>query len=311
VKKVIVTTTIQSPTIATCKFSEKQGWQLIVVGDLRTPHAEYERLNCVYMHPDEQRQKYPELSDSIGWNSIQRRNIGFVEAWKRGADVVATVDDDNIPYESWGKDLYVGREVEIDCFEPEAEVFDPLSITKSNHLWHRGYPIDLLNIKNRVRNIGKVRRKVLIQADLWDGDPDVDAIARITYRPTVRFDEVKKPFCSNKVSPVNSQNTFLAREVLPYYCVLPHAGRMDDIWPGYFVQVLFPNSLIYNKATVYQDRNNQDPCDNLEKEILGYRKTLELVRAWQNHVNNNNRSFLGLPDKSLSFYNLYRAQFDE
>ena len=75
-------------------------------------------------------------------------------------------------------------------------------------------------------------------------------------------------FGSNQIAPFNSQNTFLSREVLPYYAVLPHVGRMDDIWGAYIVQHYFPDSVIYNKATVYQDRNLQDLITNLENEII-------------------------------------------
>jgi len=64
---------------------------------------------------------------------------------------------------------------------------------------------------------------------LWDGDPDIDAIARLFMMPTVNYSDINKPYCSNKIAPFNSQNTFLAREVIPYYSVLPHVGRMDDI----------------------------------------------------------------------------------
>ena len=51
------------------------------------------------MTPEKQEILYPELSNTIGWKSIQRRNIGFVYAYQNGADIVATVDDDNIPDE--------------------------------------------------------------------------------------------------------------------------------------------------------------------------------------------------------------------
>ena len=39
--KFIVTTTIQPPTEATKKFSQMDGWKLVVVGDKKTPHDEY------------------------------------------------------------------------------------------------------------------------------------------------------------------------------------------------------------------------------------------------------------------------------
>ena len=61
--------------------------------------------------------------------------------------------------------------------------------------------------------------------------------------------------------------------------VLPHAGRMDDIWASYMVQKQFPNSVVYNRATVYQDRNEQDLVTNLEKEVIGYRNTLDFIEG--------------------------------
>jgi hypothetical protein len=45
--------------------------------------------------------------------SIQRRNVGFVFAYNEGADIIATVDDDNIPYDNWGDNVLVGQEVEV------------------------------------------------------------------------------------------------------------------------------------------------------------------------------------------------------
>ena len=119
--------------------------------------------------------------------------------------------------------------------------------------------------------------------------------------PCVKFD-VQKPYGSYGISPFNSQNTFLAREVIPYYAVLPHVGRMDDIWGGYIAQMKFPQSLVYNKASVYQDRNVQDLVTNLEKEIIGYRYTQTLVanlNVWQAYV----------PEETQEFYKAYRRCF--
>lgn len=301
-KKYIVTTTINSPTVATKKFCEFKDWTLIVVGDKKTPHSEYEKLNCIYLHPEYQEKKYKELSDAIGWKSIRRRNVGFVEAYRLGADVIATVDDDNIPYDTWGQDLLIGKEIECDTYSPtQHPVFDPLSVTNVNHVWHRGYPIQLVPTRFDAEYKGKTKRKVLVQADLWDGDPDIDAIARLTHKPVVKFD-VTRPYCSDKISPFNSQNTFLSREVIPFYSVLPHIGRMDDIWGSYILQLHFPNSVIYNKASVYQDRNVQDLVTNLEHEIMGYRNTLELIQnlpAYQDL----------LPEQTNNYYNIYKSLF--
>ena len=305
--KFIVTTTINSPTVATLKFIEiakRDGWKFIIVGDTKTPHEEYEKLDCIYLHPDMQKELYPELSEIIGWKTIQRRNIGFVYAYNHGAEVVATVDDDNIPYDNWGTDLYIGKEVEVDYYtNKELLVFDPLSVTNQSNLWHRGFPIDLLPYKNLIEYKGKKKITPLIQADLWDGDPDIDAMCRLSFKPIVKFDTTA-PFAAAEISPFNSQNTFIHRDALKHYAVWPYVGRMDDIWGGYYTQKMIgADRLIYNRASVYQDRNVQDLITNLEKEIIGYRHTLEFT---QNTYTGDNY----IPEQTQKFLEIYFKHFN-
>ena len=144
--------------------------------------------------------------------------------------------------------------------------------------------------KNNVKSIGFEKREVLIQADLWDGDPDIDAICRLSMMPEVKFD-TNKPFGSKQLSPFNSQNTFLSRKILPHYMMFPYVGRMDDIWASYHVQEKFPSSVIYNTASVYQERNEHDIVLDLEKEIIGYRNTLNLIQKRYDLEDNVKKSF--------------------
>lgn len=309
--KVIVTTTINHPTEATLKFCEiadKKDWIFLIVGDKKTRHEEYQELvdrykNVRYLTPEMQEENYPELSNMIGWNTIQRRNIGFVHAYNHfKADIMATVDDDNIPYDFWGDDLLVGKTVEIDHYQSlNSEAFDPLSVTTYPELWHRGFPIEDVPYKNEVRYLGKKPIKVLVQADFWDGDPDIDAICRLSKMPIVKFDKFE-PFASEQYSPFNSQNTFLAREVIPKYAVLPFVGRMDDIWGGYILQHFFPHSIAYCRASVYQERNPQDLVTNLENEVIGYRENYEFLRMLHRYGDN-------LPVATREFYTQYQNEF--
>ena len=218
------------------------------------------------------------------------KKYGFFIAYLNGADVMATVDDDNIPYDFWGSDLYIDKELDVIIYESENGYFDPLSATKHNDLKYRGYPIEMVPTKNKIKSIGYEKRKVLVQADLWNGDPDIDAICRLSKQPEVEF-EIKEPFASNQASPFNSQNTFISREVIPYYMMYPNVGRMDDIWASYTVQKQFPNSVIYNKASVYQERNEHDIVLDLEREIIGYRNTLLLLENKYEIPNDVKKSF--------------------
>jgi hypothetical protein len=310
--KFIVTTTINSPTVATHKFAEiakRDNWTFVIVGDTKTPHEQYRELEnnfhpyVIYLHPEEQNEMYPELSEIIGWKTIQRRNIGFVYAYQQGADIVATIDDDNIPYNNWGSDIYVGKEIEVDYWEnTRFNIFDPLSITNQKHLWHRGYPIEALQRKNDVLYLGKKKITPLIQADLWDGDPDIDAMCRLSFKPMVKFDTTQ-PFASHQYSPFNSQNTFIHRNALKHYAVWPYVGRMDDIWGGYYAQSKIGfDKLIYNRASVYQDRNVQDLIRNLENEIIGYRNTLDFTQS-----PNTNAPYI--PEQTKQFLKIYFNHF--
>src|SRR6266536_45691 len=107
-QKVIVSTTINHPTEAICLFDAMKAWDLVVIGDLKTPKG-YKLDRGCYYSPEQQEKYDKSLSDAIGWNCIQRRNFGLLIAREMGADIVAVVDDDNIPMQEWGCELCVGQ----------------------------------------------------------------------------------------------------------------------------------------------------------------------------------------------------------
>lgn len=310
-KKFIVTTTINEPTEATIKFceiSDNKDFTFVIVGDTKTPHQLYKKLvenylNVIYLTPEKQEHLYPELSEIIGWKTIQRRNIGLVYAYQSGAVVVATVDDDNIPYDSWGDNILLGQEIEVDEYEnTSCPYFDAISTTEHNDLWHRGFPIEYLQVKNDIEYKGKTKIRPMVQAEFWDGDPDIDAICRLSKKPIVKFNSFE-PFTTKQLTPFNSQNTFIHRDVLKYYSVFPYTGRMDDIWGSYVLQHHFPNSVIFAKASVYQARNPQDLVKNLENEVIGYRGTLNLLDNIKEY-----RSLL--PAKTVEYFDIYQKNFN-
>lgn len=270
------------------RIAKNDDWQMYVVGDQKTDHAVYQNLEITsmgrlrYIHPEEQIQMSPILSELIGWNCIQRRNFGFIAAYKWGAEIIATVDDDNIPTKRWGKNaaITVGQEAPVRIYETEQLLFDPLAATsQAPNIWHRGFPVQLLKEKNKLKFGGQEKRKVLVQADLWNGDPDIDAICRIAKNPIVNFDSVHGIYAGNKPGPFNSQNTFLHRSVMRDYFMFPGIGRMDDIFASYYVQAKFPESVVYGPPSVFQDRNEHDLVKDLEAEMIGYKHALHLAEG--------------------------------
>lgn len=304
-KRAIVTTTVHSPTPALreyIKIAETPDqceccprWQLVIAGDRKTPHHEYQELDAnsnvvTYLHPDYQEHMDRTLSDLIGWDCVQRRNFALLYAWKDlAADVVATVDDDNIPLRLWDD---WGHYQVIDYYPAPYLAFDPLIRNGNPQLWHRGFPLELLNQRYIADNppiheewdLSRNAIPDRFIAGLWYGEPDVDAICRISCR-----DQLQEPFpnqhiwwTSNAWSPFNSQNTVIPPAAAQYYFMFPHVGRYDDIWASYYVQAL-GFRVVYTPPTVRQERHAHDIFDDLEHEFHGYRNTLPLLRDMRKH----------------------------
>ena len=302
-KKFIICTSINKPTLAIKKFDALKDWKLIVIGDKKTP-KNYKLKNGIYLSPRKQELIDKKLSDLIGWNCIQRRNFGLLYAWKSGADIVAVVDDDNIPYNHWGKKLLINQKTKTNYFQTNELAFDPISVTNYKNLWHRGFPIQILGKRKNVKKQTKIITPQ-IQADFWDGDPDVDAICRMEHRPNCKFNSKFFPISSNKISPFNSQNTFLSKKVLPHYFLFPHIGRMDDIWASFYV-ITKGFKVIYNKPSVFQKRNKHDLTKDMLKEYIGYENNLKLIKDLKKNINSINNY---LPKKSILAFLQYQTHF--
>jgi hypothetical protein len=306
-KKYIVTTTINAPTEAIKRFDAMAEWTLIVVGDQKTPPYHLER--GTYLNPQQQAQLYPALSDAIGWNCIQRRNIGIVHAYAKGADVIALVDDDNIPQPHWGSNICLQHATQTRVYHTKAAAFDPVGATNAFPVWHRGFPVQLL----AQRDYSDYRMQDVyadVQADFWHGDPDTDAIARMIYQPNCQFEDHYFPMASTQMAPFNSQNTFLSRAWVKHYFLCPGIGRMDDIWAAYYLQALGAK-VLFQKASVIHQRNEHDLSHDFELEYLGHQKTLALIQALQDKPDHYFSFLPPQAKKALACYQQQIQRIDE
>ena len=281
----IVTKNINAPTVAIQKYASMNGWELVVVGDQKTPN-DYE-VDGTYLSPKDQNKLGFNVSRIIPWNCIQRRNLGFLYAIREGADIIATVDDDNIPLENWGqKTKYIGDNTYVPMVLNGDLVVDPLYNTihdSSVKLWHRGYPIQLLEQrKEQTLSMSSLVDSAVVSG-LWNGEPDIDAIARISSGPQELYPTmVCTAFAvgGRVFSPYNTQNTIFTREVAPCMALPPFVGRMDDIWASYLTErVMFElgKTVVYTEPTVFQRRNEHDATVDMMNELLGYRLSLKLL----------------------------------
>lgn len=292
----IATTTINTPSLALRKFANNKKCKLIVALDKNSKR--FKLKNSIILTTKFQEKKWPKLSKLIGWNCIGRRNFAILKAYEMGANVIALIDDNNIPYSNWFNKIYVNKKINAYKVEINKPVFDPVGYTNHKNLWHRGYPLEMVH-NRKYKRLGQ---KVIIpdvQASFWNGDPDVDAVNRVIFSPNCYFKKNYFPFFSSKISPFNSQNTLISRRIVKDYFLFPHIGRMDDIWASYYIASK-KYKIVYAEPTVYQKRNKHNYLTDFNLEILGYQNNVELLRQIKKKPDNIKKF---LPKKSLlAFY---------
>ena len=72
-KKSIVITSIFSPTKAVKEFSKKKDWQLVVVGDKKTP-SDWSHDTVTYLSLEEQQLHFGEFAQKLPLNMYSRKN---------------------------------------------------------------------------------------------------------------------------------------------------------------------------------------------------------------------------------------------
>jgi hypothetical protein len=270
--------------------------RLYVVGDRKTPPAcraaadaaARDGLDCPYLGVEEQTaflRDLPAIDRIVPWNSDNRRNVGFLMALRDGAEVVISIDDDNLPVPGTdfvGGHAVTGRELEapeVSAASGWYNLFDVLEHTPALPVWPRGYPYRLRapqQVETRL-----ARRRVHVNAGLWLGDPDVDAITRIAIHPDVkRMAQERGLLAAGTFSPINTQNTAVHRDAMvAYYYVRMHEpmhgarlNRFGDIWSGYFVQKCakaLGHAVAFGAPPVEQVRNDHDLFVDLREEYWG------------------------------------------
>lgn len=282
-KVVLITTTIYVPAVLSRYREIGSDVLFIIAGDRKTPHGETRQFinslgNAVYYSDKDQEKLGYRCSEIIGWNKIMRRNIALLEAIKLRPDIIISIDDDNLPldaayFETFIKLLsqpYSGvmASSETKWFNV-GDLLDP-------PVFHRGFPYDQRLTRLNFQLRPTLDKRVGLAAGLWLGDPDIDAMERITNRPTVLHlsDLLNTGVIVDNThfAPVNSQNTAFVTELVPLMMVLVGVGRYDDIWASYIAERIMMETeyhVHYGRPLVWQERNPQNQWKNLKDEIFG------------------------------------------
>ena len=285
-----ITTTINVPHVLALYAKYGPDVMFFVIGDRKTPDEDVvvflqENVpNHAYYGIDAQYKLGYKCARLIPENCIQRRNIGFLEALKWGADIVVSIDDDNIPIGDYFSTFqkFCGASIQASAASGWFDVGEMLSPRAS----HRGFP----RIKKSplIFNAA-IAGQIGVFAGICLGDPDIDAVERIANGPTVhgvseilRSGVVVDPKSTWTV--FNSQNTAVVRELVPAWFMIPFIGRADDIFASLIVQRVMRETGLYThfgSPFVFQQRNQHDLLKDLVNELLCMQQVLPLAK-WLN-----------------------------
>jgi Reversibly glycosylated polypeptide len=176
--------------------------------------------------------------EDIPLNSDNRRNIGYLMALADGAEMIVSIDDDNYCPEDedfigehWNSVTDSQFAGYTQRWFNNCELLYPL-LTQ----YPRGFPYFARNGKQH-RGLADELLQVRINAGLWIGDPDFDAITWLSMpKQSESLHESQSVFAA-EWCPINSQNTAVYRDLMPaYYFVkmTPPIDRFGDIFQGYF-----------------------------------------------------------------------------
>lgn len=274
---ILVITTIAAPTAAIMRFRELlEGWPIIVVGDRKTPTPwQVEGVDYI-----------PYQVSSSGFaamippDSYSRKNLGYLAAILATARVIVETDDDNFPYDTFGTALrqrVTGSEVR------EAGWVNVYQAFTKQQVWPRGLPLSVVasSLRGGLIRGETTEAECPIQQFLADGDPDVDAIYRLTRGDEVTFQGEPLVLRPGTYSPLNSQNTAWWPEAYRLLYLPSHVSwRVADIWRGLVATAIAQVrgwTIAVHPPTVRQDRNPHDLLKDFREEIPVYLETADVL----------------------------------
>ncbi len=294
-KTALITTTINVPAVLALyrRFDPSASVRFFVAIDEKTPMAAIHLCDSLGNVEVTHRTNY-KCDPLIGDNSIQRRNIALLEALKWGADIIVSVDDDNIPldpnyfyqFEHVLAQPFSGLKTDLkpgEWFDVGAFLQPPAT--------HRGIPAQFYDVPDRFTHV--IDAKIGVAAGMVLGDPDTSAVERIARSPRVSgVAEILK--AGIVVDPhthtvFNSQNTAIIRELAPAMMMSPGVGRYDDIFAGLLCQRVMRDRGLhvhFGRPFVYQQRNQHDLTKDLKAELFGMEHLVQFAE-WLDAIDLN------------------------
>jgi len=251
----------------------------IVIGDTKSPR-EFEMQGCNFYSISAQSKLNFELAKLLPEKHYARKNLGYLIAISRNAEIIIETDDDNLPLDGFWDERTRYRPAHLVCNSSWTNVYRYFTDV---HIWPRGFALErLLDPLPVLGGVGLI--DCPIQQGLADENPDVDAIYRLALPLPVIFNRSKSvALGEDSICPFNSQNTTWFREAfpllyLPYHC----SFRMTDIWRSFVAQRIGWTcgwSVLFHSSTVKQERNEHNLMHDFRDEVPGYINNLEICQS--------------------------------
>ncbi len=147
----IVVTSVNQPTKEIARLSQQKHFQLLVVGDKKSPQN-WTYPNTIFLSTTDQQELGYSILQSTPYNSYNRKNIGYIFALQNGAHFIYDTDDDNSPIIDLAEyfDLsdydhgLVLTTTGTDNFSSSIYV-NPYSHFGQPTIWPRGFPLSEIN----------------------------------------------------------------------------------------------------------------------------------------------------------------------
>lgn len=275
----VVITSIYPPSQAVKDFARLPNWRCIVIGDRKSP-SDWAHPEVDYYSLESQLQLPYKLATLLPTDHYARKNLGYLLVASRGARYVLDTDDDNLPYPNWSHPAFEGT---FACTRINEGFVNTYSHFTNQFIWPRGLPLQEIHRKQDWREHLQLKpARIGIWQGLADGDPDVDAIYRLTRGEPCTFDDAPPVVLDvGTCCPFNSQNTVIRHELFALLYLPSHVSfRFTDILRGLIAQPLMWRHgyrLGFSKANVVQERNPHDYFVDFKQELPCYLHTHEII----------------------------------
>lgn len=283
-----VVTTIQHPTDAMRQLSDlslQVNEMVVVVGDAKSP-PRYELEHAVFLSLEDQSALAYETAATAPLHSYSRKNIGYLHAMANGAKIIRETDDDNFVTTNFFRQIPDVMTVRV----PNERLFvNPYAFFGAPACWPRGYPLEELSTKQDTHTeTHQVNAGAVVSQGLANGEPDVDAVFRLTQGGRnitfAEYGQLRIP--KGNFAPFNSQATLWQKPLWPLlYLPSTCSFRMTDIWRGFIAQRILHaigGLLVFTAPTATQERNPHNLLKDFEAEIegyVGYAKFIAVIQA--------------------------------